>query len=143
MPNYVEIFNVTDSSNSDLVFDFPVVNTSVIPAGLSSDIMRMRIENKNLLSQKGSIYIGTGVYDESNSYLTDVLLPSQNSVIISKPSSTEGIQFLKVGPSSFESTNALFNITVRHATVTTYAEYPNEATRDKGTIEYRIAQAGY
>ena len=31
----------------------------VISAGLSSDLMRLSIENKNLLDTKGSLYVGT------------------------------------------------------------------------------------
>ena len=34
-------------------------NDGVISAGLSSDLMRLSIENKNLLDTKGSLYVGT------------------------------------------------------------------------------------
>ena len=35
-------------------------NENVIPAGLRADIMRKRMEDKNTLQNKGSLYIGTG-----------------------------------------------------------------------------------
>ena len=37
-----------------------VDNNNCIPSGLRADIMRQSMENKNLLSTKGSIYVGTG-----------------------------------------------------------------------------------
>ena len=35
-------------------------SNNCIPTGLRADIMRSSMENKNLLSKKGSIYVGTG-----------------------------------------------------------------------------------
>lgn len=53
-----------------------------IPAGLPGSIMRKSMENKNLLKQKDSIYIGTGEKDEDGVAITKALEPGKPNTVL-------------------------------------------------------------
>ena len=53
-----------------------------IPSGLASDIMRMSMENKNLLKNAGSMYVGTGTKTEAGTAITKALEKGENGTIL-------------------------------------------------------------
>lgn len=54
---------------------------SYIPAGLNCKAMRLKMENKDLLTQPGSIYVGTGTARESLSGSPVTIFEDSNSVL--------------------------------------------------------------
>lgn len=50
-------------------------NKNVIPNGLTASKMRNRMEDKNTLAQKGSMYAGTGVIGENGAAVTTFTPP--------------------------------------------------------------------
>lgn len=52
-------------------------NKNVIPNGLTASKMRNRMEDKNTLDQKGSMYVGTGVMGENGAAVTTFTPPRQ------------------------------------------------------------------
>lgn len=75
-----------------------------IPNGLPGKVMRKSMENKNILTQKGSLYVGTGTVDEvkilGDNYLiaqTGELIPgSDNAVLVADSNSTTGLSYKNV-----------------------------------------------
>ena len=50
-------------------------NKNVIPNGLTASKIRNRMEDKNTLDQKGSMYAGTGVIGENGAAVTTFTPP--------------------------------------------------------------------
>lgn len=70
-------------------------NKNTIPDNLRSDVVRNLIENKNVLAQKGALYVGTGNSQEfdgtSCAETTSVTPPTENySVLVSDSTSADG-----------------------------------------------------
>ncbi len=96
----IETLNVKTSDNT-------------IPSGLRADIMRESMENKNLLSQKGSIYVGTGKSmskectvngETQNASIskTDALTPGEDGQILTVDSSEEkGLKYGYISADNF------------------------------------------
>ena len=55
-------------------------NKNVIPNGLLASEMRNRMEDKNTLAQKGSMYAGTGAMGENGAAVTTFTPPRQKIV---------------------------------------------------------------
>ena len=83
-----------------------VDNRNQIPNGLPGVVMRKSMENKNILAEKGSLYVGTGVAETveilGNSYKiaqTGKLTPgpgSDNKVLVADSKSTVGLSYKNV-----------------------------------------------
>ena len=75
-----------------------------IPNGLPGEVMRKSMENKNILTRKGSLYVGTGTVDEvkilGDNYLiaqTGELLPgSNNAVLVADSTQPMGLSYKNV-----------------------------------------------
>lgn len=79
-----------------------------IPAGLSSELMRFSAENKNLLTQYGSLYVGTGRTQRVNYGneiveipITEELLPPSFSPAILCVGTDGGLSWQKAYPALF------------------------------------------
>ena len=127
-------------------------NDGFVVNGLRADIMRKSIENKNLLSIKGSLYVGTGVSDTTtidgqtvNIPITDSLNPSVsdvNKILIADSTQSLGLKYSKVIPDMMSSNQGKFNIKVSSAsiaptsetaTISTYATYAQGMTTSLDT----------
>lgn len=113
-----------------------------IPAGLPGSIMRKSIENKNLLEQKDSVYIGTGEKDEDGIVITDVLKKGENGTVLGVVDGD--LIYSKATPQMFVSgtyniitTDALTFPTVITADFASTAECANyyESTKSKTIID--------
>lgn len=113
-----------------------------IPAGLPGSIMRKSMENKNLLEQKDSIYIGTGEKDADGIVITDVLKKGENGTVLNVVGGD--LVYSKATPQMFVSgtyniitTNALTFPTVATADFAPTAECANyyEGTKSKTIID--------
>lgn len=92
-------------------------DNGAIQTGLRADIMRKSMENKNLLSSKGSIYVGTG--DTNNVVVSGstVSIPktaaltvgNQNEVLSVGANNT--LQYSKITPDMMSSSTDTYNIT--------------------------------
>lgn len=80
---------------------------SIIDTGLRADVMRKRIEDKNTLQHKGSLYVGTGTYSSTEidgitfkDYETTELYPASEEEfglpIIADSNASLGIKFSKI-----------------------------------------------
>lgn len=86
--------------------EFDLRNNEHIPNGLPGEAMRKSMENKNILAEKGSLYVGTGVAETveilGNSYKiaqTGKLTPgpgSDNKVLVADSKSTVGLSYKNV-----------------------------------------------
>lgn len=73
-------------------------NKNVIPNGLLASEMRNRMEDKNTLAQKGSMYAGTGVMGENDAAVTTFTLPpSENSLLVKDDEQDGGLGWKNVG----------------------------------------------
>lgn len=115
-------------------------NDGFIANGLRADIMRKSIENKNLLSIKGSLYVGTGVSDSTtidgqtiNIPTTNSLNPSVldvNKILVADSTQSLGLKYSKIVPNMMSSnqfdikvSSASAALTSETATNSTYATY--------------------
>lgn len=161
MPVYEEILNITSSDGVDIVVVNPNKDDpSVIPAGLSSDIMRKSMETKNLLPLLGDLYVGTGTVDNvSNTVVTGCLHASRiaNTVLCADGTSNV-IGYHILTPEYFYSgdDSMVFDIVASGVatdeinrydsdTPVPTADYALYASSDtsKGSIEYRLRKYGY
>lgn len=78
--------------------NFVVNGENTIPAGLASDLMRMSMENKNLLKTKGSIYVGTGQTNKDNVAITEALEPGEPNTVLTVLDSEGTLGYSKVTP---------------------------------------------
>jgi hypothetical protein len=124
------------------------------PDGQRSDVMRNSLENKNLLSKKGSIYIGTGTNhavgnSEINVANTSVLNPpevsdviSDDYIIVTNHSATNGLEYkalsgIIVGNSNkIYATSDVTNVSSGYKNVTITNALPPNASYD--TIYYIV-----
>lgn len=65
-------------------------NKNVIPNGLTASKMRNRMEDKNTLAQKGSMYAGTGVMGENGAAVTTFTPPPSENTLLVKDNTQEG-----------------------------------------------------
>ena len=92
-------------------------DNGAIQTGLRADIMRKSMENKNLLSSKGSIYVGTGntnniVVNESTVSVpitSSLTAGNQNEVLSVGASNT--LQYSKITPAMMASNTDVYDIT--------------------------------
>lgn len=115
----------------------------VISAGLSSDLMRLSIENKSLLDTKGSLYVGTSnnitIRDNNNIPITKKLsAPEQQYAILAVENGD--LVWKKITPvmvGSFPYVSDFTGMTVfranqvsltNRATIVTYTEENTEVT---------------
>ena len=84
---------------------------STIPNNLRADIFRQRIENKNTLSNRGGLYIGTGQSFGSGSsiiYVTDQLVPGANHSVFGVASgSIYGVGYINGVGANFFANDAI------------------------------------
>ena len=72
-------------------------NKNVIPNGLLASEMRNRMEDKNTLAQKGSMYAGTGVMGGNGAAVTTFTPPpSENSLLVKDDSQEGGLNWKDV-----------------------------------------------
>lgn len=84
--------------------EFDLINNGRIPNGLPGEVMRKSMENKNILTKKGSLYVGTGAADtveiSGNNYSiaqTGELIPgSDNAVLVADSASEYGLSYKNV-----------------------------------------------
>lgn len=84
--------------------EIDLINNGRIPNGLPGEVMRKSMENKNILTKKGSLYVGTGAADTveilGNNYSiaqTGELIPgSDNAVLVADSNSTTGLSYKNV-----------------------------------------------
>jgi len=78
---------------------------TIIEPGLRADIMRKQMETKNQLKNKGDIYVGTGVSDESTGeviYATDFLsVGSNNTILQADSNATNGLKYDFISENNF------------------------------------------
>lgn len=113
-------------------------NDGFIINGLRADIMRKGIENKNLLSIKGSLYVGTGVLDSTtidgqtiNISTTNSLNPSVldiNKILIADSTQSLGLKYSKVVPNMMSSSYGEFDIKVSSAFIASTSETATDST---------------
>lgn len=104
-------------------------NDGFIANGLRADIMRKSIENKNLLSIKGSLYVGTGISDIINVPVTNSLNPSVsdvNKILIADSTQSLGLKYSKVTPDMMSSNQ--FDIKVSSASIAPTSETATNST---------------
>lgn len=119
-------------------------NDGFITNGLRADIMRKSIENKNLLSIKGSLYVGTGISDIINVPVTNSLNPSVsdvNKILIADSTQSLGLKYSKVTPDMMSSNQFDIKVssayiaptseTATNSTYATYAQGMNVSLNDK------------
>lgn len=74
---------------------------SVIANGLEAKTMRHRIENKDLLSQKGALYVGTGNTTSTGAAVTTSIAPNggtdDGKILIADSAKIEGWKIDKIG----------------------------------------------
>lgn len=79
---------------------------SVIANGLEAKTMRHRMENKDLLSQKGALYVGTGNTTSTGAAVTASIAPNgktdDGKVLIANSTANEGWQIGKITASNIE-----------------------------------------
>lgn len=79
---------------------------SVIANGLEAKTMRHKIENKDLLSQKGALYVGTGNTTSTGAAVTTSIAPNSETddgkVLIANSTANEGWQIGKITASNIE-----------------------------------------
>lgn len=79
---------------------------SVIANGLEAKKMRHKIENKDLLSQKGALYVGTGNTTSTGAAVTTSIAPNSETddgkVLIANSTANEGWQIGKITASNIE-----------------------------------------
>lgn len=79
---------------------------SVIANGLEAKKMRHKIENKDLLSQKGALYVGTGNTTSTGAAVTTSIAPNSETddgkVLIANSTENEGWQIGKITASNIE-----------------------------------------
>lgn len=86
--------------------EIDLINNGQIPNGLPGEVMRKSMENKNILAEKGSLYVGTGVAETveilGNSYKiaqTGKLTPgpdSDNKVLVADSKEPMGLAYKNV-----------------------------------------------
>lgn len=84
--------------------EIDLINNGQIPNGLPGEVMRKSMENKNILAEKGSLYVGTGVAETveilGNSYKiaqTGKLTPgSDNAVLVADSNNPMGLSYKNV-----------------------------------------------
>ena len=91
-------------------------NNEQIPNGLPGEAMRKSMENKNILAEKGSLYVGTGktevvsIDGAGNSYIiaqTDKITPTvDGTVLVADSTSSTGL--------SYKNVNSLISGVVRY-----------------------------
>lgn len=89
-----------DLTSADLTVD------KQIPNGLPGEAMRKSMENKNILAEKGSLYVGTGAVERvkilGNDYLiaqTGTITPKKNEngrVLVADSASTCGLSYKNI-----------------------------------------------
>lgn len=117
----------------------PKDSNNCIRNGLRADIMRKSIENKNLLSQKGSMYVGTGTVvstviggDTFNIPITAELSTQEqgqilaDTVLVCQSSAPCGLQYQKITPDQVEHPYSSGNL-VSYPINTTRAQNAEEA----------------
>lgn len=73
-------------------------NKNVIPNGLTASKIRNRMEDKNTLVQKGSMYAGTGVMGENGAAVTTFTPPpSENTLLVKDDTQDGGLGWKNVG----------------------------------------------
>ena len=79
---------------------------SVIANGLEAKTMRHKIENKDLLSQKGALYVGTGNTTSTGAAVTTSIAPNSETddgkILIANSTANEGWQIGKITASNIE-----------------------------------------
>mgnify|MGYP003187406515 FL=1 len=74
---------------------------SVIANGLEAKTMRHKIENKDLLSQKGALYVGTGNTTSTGAAVTTSIAPNggtdDGKILIADSAKIEGWKIDKIG----------------------------------------------
>lgn len=79
---------------------------SIIANGLEAKKMRHKIENKDLLSQKGALYVGTGNTTSTGAAVTTSIAPNSETddgkVLIANSTENEGWQIGKITASNIE-----------------------------------------
>ena len=83
--------------------NFIVNGENTIPSGLASDLMRMSMENKNLLKTKGSIYVGTGRTNKDGVAITEALKPGEPNTVLTVLDSEGTLGYSKVTPQMMNS----------------------------------------
>lgn len=83
--------------------NFIVNGENTIPSGFASDLMRMSMENKNLLKTKGSIYVGTGRTNKDGIAITEALEPGEPNTVLTVLDSEGTLGYSKVTPQMVES----------------------------------------
>ena len=78
--------------------NFIVNGENTIPSGLASDLMRMSMENKNLLETKGSIYVGTGRTNKDGVAITEALEPGEPNTVLTVLDNEGTLGYSKVTP---------------------------------------------
>ncbi len=74
-------------------------NKNVIPNGLRASEMRNRMEDKNVLSVKGTMYVGTGIMGENGAAVTTFTPPppSENTLLVKDDTQEGGLNWKNVG----------------------------------------------
>lgn len=69
-----------------------VIGDNTIPNGLSADVMRELLQSKNMLKNKGDMYIGTGT-QENEVYKTGILSgPSKGGLVLAGTNTSSGVE---------------------------------------------------
>lgn len=69
-----------------------VIGDNTIPNGLSANVMRELLQSKNMLKNKGDMYIGTGI-QENEVYKTGILSgPSQGGYVLAGTNTGNGVE---------------------------------------------------
>lgn len=110
-------------------------DNGAIQTGLRADVMRKSMENKNLLSSKGSIYVGTGDTNDVVVSGSTVSIPktaaltvgNQNEVLSVGTNNT--LQYSKIRPNMMQSSAFTYDIICARALFAEHAASATTATK--------------
>ena len=123
--------------------------SSTIPSGLRGDVMRKRIEDKNTLQHKGSLYVGTGesetiTVDETDYPIyetTELEAGEDNEILVADSSTNSGLKYSLVNTENMTD-NSVTGIKLNLSSCvdeTASGSYLESASLKKDTVNNKIA----
>lgn len=114
----------------------------IIPNGTSAQSFRQSVENKNLLVEKGSIYVGTGGTNTNDGSAITTALPAGEPNTVLQVGGEKGLQYGKITTNNIDEDNFIapkaekIKVQESYCSVVrmTQAEYNNLSNPDSNTL---------